>query len=71
MLLLPVLVKAIFFHDGRNLPPPLPPLVAVFRPSRCYARALDILGDAGYAAFVYTHAGGAVFGVENPPIEKN
>jgi len=29
------------------------------------------LGDAGYLPNVYIHAGGAVFGVEIPPIEKN
>jgi hypothetical protein len=69
-LLLPVLVKAIFFHDGQNLPPPLLPFIAVFRPSWRYAQAHDILGDVKYAPIVYIHGGGAVFGVDTPPIEK-
>jgi hypothetical protein len=64
------LLKRFFFHDGQNLPPPLLPFIAVFRPSWRYAQAHDILGDVKYAPIVYIHGGGAVFGVDTPPIEK-
>ena len=65
-----MLVKVFFFHHGRNLPPPLPPLITVFRPSRRYARARDILSDAGYAPFVYIHAGGLFLALKLPPSKK-